>query len=240
MVACRDFEQLALRIVKAAQDPQTRAAPRHIEQRGNIRACCHCLNILCHARQLDLGQPLDLPENRFLVRLDAVNHTAQIGVDIRIDQRDRHAIVRAGAHPAKSEPSPARDNANLFGNRFGQPTFGKPLEFKAAVARILQDFGDVRQRLVQRTAARCRWLDDGARAPFARYQPLALQRAQRLTHRKARHAILKAQHAFGRKLALRERTVQDRSAQVIGHFLIPGFPRFRLGLQPVSPCAVML
>ena len=91
---------------------------------------------------------------------------------------------------------------------------------KARVLRILQDLAKVGQRLMERTAARRRRLDDGAGPALPLDQAFGLQAAQRLPHRKTADPIARAQLALGWKRVHRNRTAQHFVTQFISQLLI--------------------
>ena len=222
MVARRNFEDAPVTVEVAAQDAKTGAAARHAERSGDIGTGRNRLNILRHARHLDTGKLFDLTEYRLArIGADVINDSGNLVMQIGIGQRDGIAPVCRSPQAPKAQPAPARDHAQLFGDRTRQATVGQSLEGKAAVAGILQDFGDVRQWLVQRPAPRRCGLNDGARPALALDQPLRAECPQRFAHRKARHAEARAQRVFGRK-AIGKRATRDFAAQLVGKFEVAG------------------
>ena len=174
----------------------------------------------------------------FSARKAVMQYCQQIGInnveieDVYIGNgvRQRFGRIHPGAKALKTAPAATSDEANLFGNIARQRPFAERIEHGSRVTGILQDFGDVGQWLVQRAAARRGWLDAGPRPASPRNQAFRLERAQRLAHREARHAIAFAQIAFCRKTLGFIRPAQDFFAQLVGQFLVTW-----LGGQILSP-----
>ena len=225
MVTGRNFEDPVRRIDETAQDAKTGAAPRHVERRGHRRARRYGLNILGDARDANPGKPLELAKDRVFIGPDLPCRVGKVGMDIGVGQRDRTLFALPRAKSPEMVPTPARCVADMDGELLGQRRRPHRFEHIAAVARILQDFADVRQRLVQRAAARRRWLDHRSRPAPALDQAFALQRAQRLADREAADAIARAKYAFGRELrGIGIIAPQDFAAQFVGERLIARLP----------------
>ena len=230
MMVRRNFENLPRSVFIAAQDAQTRRTFGEAKQPRNLRRGHYCLNILRHLRDLNPGKPFKLSKNRILIGRNADGRIAQAFVDIGINRGNWLGRSAACAQPLKTRPAATRNQAQLLGNCFGQRPFTKFSKMRAGVTRILEDFAYVRERLMERAAACCRWLNDRARATFARDQSLTLKRAQCLPHGKAADRVTLAQIAFCRESLSRVGPAQNLFAQLLGKFAVT-----RRGGQIIPP-----
>ena len=230
MMAGRDFEDSIGGVMIAAQDTQGRRAFRNAERLGDVSAGGNRLNVLRHLDEVDFGQPLDLLEDSIFGGADLRRDVRQAFVNIGNGMRQRFSRVGARAQPLKPAPAATGDKTQLLGNIARQWPFAQRIKHSAGIARILQDFGDVGQWLMQRPATRGCWLDARSRPAPPRNQAFGLQRTQRFTHCKTRDGVTLAQVAFGREYIDLIRSAQDLLAQLVGQFLVT-----RLSSQKLSP-----
>ena len=230
MVAGGNLQNAVGRVMIAAQDAEARRPLGDIQRLGNIGGRRDGLDVLRHLNEVDFCQPLDLLENRVFGRVDPVDNRFQAFMHIGHGQRQRRGGIGASAQALKPRPATARDQAQLLCDGARKWTIAETLETRPGIARILQDFGDIGQRLVQRATARRRWLDHRARPAPPRNQAFGLQRAQGFTHRETRYGVALAKVAFGRECIAVVATAQHLFAQFVSQFLVS-----RLCGQTLSP-----
>lgn len=220
MVAGRDFKNTVSGVMIASQDAQRRRALGNAKRLSNLRAGCDRLNILRYFDEIDLRKPFDLLENSIFAGADFCRNIAQAFVNISDRVRQRLSRVSARAQALKPTPSSACDKAKLFGDIARKRAFSQWIEHRSGVSRILKNFGDVGQRLMQRAAPRGGWLNAGTRTASARNQAFGLQRTQRLAYRKPRHSIAFAKVALGWKSIGFVCSAEDFLSQFVGQFFV--------------------
>ena len=154
VVAGGNLDHPTIVIAVAAQDAQARRSPRNAKRLGDFRAGGHRLNILRHLRNRDSAEPFELLEQRGFTNVDGIRNVGERGMDIGFSKGDRLVDAAARPHAVKPRPFARRLAINLFGQLARQRDAAVTLERHLGIARILQNFANVRQRLVGRTAAR--------------------------------------------------------------------------------------
>jgi len=243
VVADGDLNDATVSINVAAQYSKAGASAGDPQSRSHLGSRGHRLNILRHPRNLDARKPLKLPEKRWFSEVDRARRFGKVRVNIGLCQSNRALGVAARTNAAKLRPFPAAGCTNLLSQIARQSNANAALKDDMGVAGILQNLVNVRQRLVQRTAARRRRLDDRARTALTLDHAFRLERAQRLAHRKSADAILATQHDFGRELfGLWKFIPQNARPQIIRQFDIPGLTHriCHYSGQISSPVAITL
>ena len=227
VMADRNFVNRAFLIEIATNDPQNGFAEVNFQPLSGCRIGSDGLNILGDQSERGVGQFFELAEQRACTKIESVDGVAQPFVEIGIGKRNWRGVFALPPRPAKPAPNAVRILANLFRNFLAQgPRFLFGIG-NLTVAGILQQFANIRKRLVQCAAAGRGWLNDSARAAFAFNQAFALQFFKCLSHGKATDIILPTKGGFRRKL----------SPNFIGAFN-DGFAQFTRHLD-VARCSLL-
>jgi len=216
VMACRNFQNSTVLVEVAAEDPEAGTASADLEAIGNRTGRSNRLDVLGDAGDADARKLLELTEDRVPPRVDLIRRRGKVGVNISIGRGDRSRSVRAGADSAEPRPRTACRAADFLGEFLGQSNRSGAMESKPRVARILKDFANVGQRLVEGSAPRSCGLDDRARSAAAGDQAFGLENAQRFANGESADGIFGAQHALGREGVDLEFTTEDLLAKVVG------------------------
>lgn len=154
MMAGRDFGNSVFGIAIGPQDAQGWCAPRNVQRVSDFRARAHSLNVLRYLRHLDAGKLFKLAKDRHLGRADLGGRFGIVAMNKSIGNRDRLGIAEPGANALKLKPVAVSIAADMIGNPARQGRFTKWPEIILRIARILQQFANIGEWLVQGTAAR--------------------------------------------------------------------------------------
>ena len=215
MMARRDFENSAISIEIASEDPKTGTAPTDLQPGSDLAARRDRLNVLSDAGDPHSRELFELPEDGVASRINPVRGGREIGVNVSVGDGDRRRSIGTRSNAAKARPASRSGTRNLFSQLLWQADRSLAVKGEARVASILQDLANIRKRLVKSAPARGRRLNDRARPATARDQTFRLENSKRLADGEPAYRIFGAQHAFRRKSLDLELAAENLLAKVI-------------------------